>query len=163
MSPMMTYVGVCKQRRQIQSLIRSANHQCESKLGMNSATFKIIRQFLGITADEVAKACGVTLRSARRWESTHTPPDDAVQWLQSKWHEMDSKVASIIQDINATEADAGEKHIHLTAYRTDDSAEGALPSGTTKEQHAAILGAVQFLTMHDDKVHITIDFADIGE
>jgi transcriptional regulator with XRE-family HTH domain len=130
---------------------------------MNSATFKIIRQFLGITADEVAKACGVTLRSARRWESSHTPPDDAVQWLQSKWYAMDAKVSSIIEAIDATEDAAGQKHIHLTAYRTDDSAEGALPSGVSKEQHAAILGVVQFLTMHDDQVHITIDFADVGE
>ncbi len=130
---------------------------------MNSATFKIIRQFLGITADEVAKACGVTLRSARRWESTHTPPDDAVQWLHAKWAAMDANVASIIEDIAAHEEVAGEKRIHLTAYRTDDSANGALPPGVSKEQHAAILGAVQFLTMHDDQVHITIDFADTGE
>src|SRR5699024_6148973 len=107
---------------------------------MNCATFKITRQFLGLTAAEVAQACRVTLRTARRWESTHTPPDDAVRWLQSKLHDLDSEVSSILQALDASEDDAGQKHIALTAYRTDNSAVEALPTGMSKEQYAAILG-----------------------
>ncbi|HEY4558236.1 MAG TPA: hypothetical protein VIG82_08620 [Enteractinococcus sp.] len=125
---------------------------------MNSATFKIVRQFLGLTAPEVARACHVTLRTARRWESSHTPPRDAVQWLHSKWDEMSDYIDATMQELESVADSEDYRPIAMTAYRTDADATD-LPPGVSKEQHAARLGLVLFLANHRENVDIKVTFA----
>ena len=113
---------------------------------MNSAEFKMIRRLLGITTDEVAKACNVNLRTSRRWESTHWPPADAVEWLQSKLDHARSTVDTTLAQLQA-EAETADSDYSptLPLYKTDEAAQRALGADMTKEQHAAIMGMVAFL------------------
>lgn len=112
---------------------------------MNSAEFKMIRRLLGITADEVAAACNVALRTARRWESTHQPPPDAVEWMQEKLAQAQTMVDQTLAEL-AAEADTahGDHSPTLLLYRTDEAAQHELGPETSKEQHAAIMGLVAF-------------------
>jgi transcriptional regulator with XRE-family HTH domain len=125
---------------------------------MNSAEFKMIRRLLGITTDEVAKACNVNLRTSRRWESTHWPPADAVEWLQSKLAHARTTVNTMLTQFQA-EADTSDSDYSpvLPLYKTDEAAQRALGTEMTKEQHAAIMGMVAFL---GDDLDIRAEFVD---
>jgi len=125
---------------------------------MSSATFKIIRQFLGLTASEVATACNVALRTARRWESSHTPPPVAVRWLRSKWDQMSDYIDATLQDLETVAESKDPRLVAMTAYRTDEDATD-LPPGVSKEQHTARLGLILFLTAHRQDLDITVTFA----
>lgn len=125
---------------------------------MNSAEFKMIRRLLGITTDEVAIACNVNLRTSRRWESTHWPPADAVEWLQSKLDHARSTVDTTLAQLQA-EAETADSDYSpvLPLYKTDEAAQRALGTEMTKEQHAAIMGMVAFL---GDDLDIRAEFVD---
>lgn len=125
---------------------------------MNSAEFKMIRRLLGITTDEVARACNVNLRTSRRWESTHWPPADAVEWLQSKLDHARSTVDTTLAQLQA-EAETADSDYSptLPLYKTDEAAQRALGPEMTKEQHAAIMGMIAFL---GDDLNIRAEFVD---
>jgi transcriptional regulator with XRE-family HTH domain len=44
--------------------------------------FRLIRDLAGLTQQDVAEWARVTDRSARRWESTHTPPAEVEAWVR---------------------------------------------------------------------------------
>jgi transcriptional regulator with XRE-family HTH domain len=125
---------------------------------MNSAEFKMIRRLLGITTDEVARACNVNLRTSRRWESTHWPPADAVEWLQSKLDHARSTVDTTLAQLQA-EAETADSDYSpiLSLYKTDEAAQRVLGPEMTKEQHAAIMGMVAFL---GDDLNISAEFVE---
>lgn len=125
---------------------------------MNSAEFKMIRRLLGITTDEVAIACNVNLRTSRRWESTHWPPADAVEWLQSKLDHARSTVDTTLAQLRA-EAETADSDYSpiLPLYKTDEAAQRVLGPEMTKEQHAAIMGMVAFL---GDDLNISAEFVE---
>lgn len=112
---------------------------------MNSAEFKMIRRLLGVTADEVAEACNVALRTARRWESTHQPPADAVEWMQAQLAHAQATVDQTLAQFAAeAESPDGDHSPTLLLYRTDEAAQRELGPEMSKEQHAAIMGLVKF-------------------
>jgi len=123
---------------------------------MTSAEFKMFRRLLGITTDDVAATFNVALRSARRWETTHQPPQGVADWLRDKLAEAKTTVYQMLDRIEA-EAQANPDYVAtLPMYRTDDHAQAALGSDTTKEQHAAIMGLVAFLA--DDDLELTAEY-----
>lgn len=126
---------------------------------MNSAEFKMIRRLLGITPDEVAATFQVAVRSARRWETTHKPPEAVAAWLNRKL----SQAKTIVYDtLTRIEADTTTDPDHITTlpmYRTDEQARAALDPSMTKEQHAAIMGLITFLA--DDDLHITAEYITV--
>lgn len=125
---------------------------------MNSAEFKMIRRLLGLTTDEVAIACNVNLRTSRRWESTHWPPADAVEWLQSKLDHARSTVDTTLAQLRAeAETEDSDYSPTLPLYKTDEAAQRDLGPDMTKEQHAAIMGMVAFL---GDDLNITAAFVE---
>lgn len=87
---------------------------------MNSAEFKMTRRLLGITIDEVAATFNVAVRSARRWESTHQPPEPVTDWLQDKLARVHTMVEELVQQSQATAAP-----LQLSLYRTDATARTA--------------------------------------
>ncbi|GAA4108410.1 Aca2/YdiL-like domain-containing protein [Enteractinococcus coprophilus] len=125
---------------------------------MNSAEFKMIRRLLGITTDEVAIACNVNLRTSRRWESTHWPPADAVEWLESKLAHARTTVDTILTQFQADADTAdGDYSPTLPLYKTDEAAQRALGPDMTKEQHAAIMGMITFF---GDDLNIRAEFVE---
>lgn len=125
---------------------------------MNSAEFKMIRRLLGITTDEVAIASNVNLRTSRRWESTHQPPEDAVKWLSVKLYRARETVDTMLAQFQAEAATAdGDYSPTLPLYKTDEAAQRALGPEATKEQHAAIMGMVAFL---GDDLDIRAEFIE---
>jgi len=125
---------------------------------MNSAEFKMIRRLLGITTDEVAQACNVNLRTSRRWESTHRPPADAVEWLQTRLHRARTTVDTMLAQFEA-EGDTADSDYSptLPLYKTDETAQRDLGPEMTKEQHAAIMGLVAFF---GDGLNISAEFVE---
>lgn len=124
---------------------------------MTSAEFKIIRRLLGITTDEIAATFNVALRSARRWESSHQPPQGVADWLQDQLAEAKTTVYKMLSHIEAETANDPTHSTTLTMYRTDDEAARALGPTTNKERHAAIMGLVMFLA--DDELDIHAAYA----
>lgn len=123
---------------------------------MTSAEFKMIRRLLGITTDDVAATFNVALRSARRWETTHQPPQGVADWLRGKLVETKIAVYEMLDQIEA-EAQANPDYVAtLPMYRTDDQAKAALGTETTKEQHAAVMGLVAFLA--DEDLELTAEY-----
>lgn len=123
---------------------------------MTSAEFKMIRRLLGITTDDVAAIFNVALRSARRWETTHQPPQGVADWLRGKLAETKTAVYEMLDHIEA-EAQTNPDYVAtLPMYRTDDQAKAALGVQTTKEQHAAVMGLVAFFA--DDDLELTAEY-----
>src|SRR5699024_10700119 len=99
--------------------IRKGNHP------MTSAEFKMIRRLLGLTTDDVAATFNVALRSARRWETTHQPPQGVADWLRDKLAEAKTTVYEMLDHIEA-EAQANPDYVAtLPMYRTDEHAQVA--------------------------------------
>lgn len=124
---------------------------------MNSAEFKMIRRLLGITTDDVAATFGVALRSARRWESSHQPPEGVAEWLQQKLSDARNTANEMLEQIEAENAANPDHVATLPMYRTDEEAKNALGNDTTKEQHAAIMGLVAF--MANEEFDIRAEYA----
>lgn len=123
---------------------------------MNSAEFKIIRRLLGISTDEVAATFNVALRSARRWETSHQPPQGVADWLQTQFDDAQTSAYEILSHIEAQAATDPDHSATLPMYRTDDDAAQALGPTMTKERHAAILGLVMLLA--DDELDIRAEY-----
>lgn len=62
---------------------------------MNPATFRILSEAVGLTAEMYSRALGVNLRSAERWFGKVPPPPDAVDYLTK----AQSAVFSLVQQL----------------------------------------------------------------
>lgn len=118
------------------------------------AKFRLMRSFLGITAQDVADAMGVQIRTAHRWDSTHTPPADACEWLQSKWDSARGRVEDALDGIEDMAAGRGEPEaLNLSIYRTARSTRAAGLTATPAE-HMAVNAMIAF----ESGLDFTVDF-----
>lgn len=99
---------------------------------MTPNEFRILRTSMGLTAHDVAHACEVNIRTAQRWETTHTPPLDAGVWLQDKWTRFADCIDQAIQI--AEKAEDEGKPIVLTDVVTGD--------GLSRSEHTALMGHI---------------------
>lgn len=80
---------------------------------MNSAEFRILRRALGLTHHDIATAMNVSERSARRWEYTHQPPEEAARFLEEAYGNNMDRIAEQL-----------DKHAHrvvpIPTYTHDD-------------------------------------------
>lgn len=100
---------------------------------MTPAEFKILRTTLGLTTVDVAEAMDVALRTAQRWESSYTPPEDVQAWILTKWGLVADRVGEVL-DL----AEQGEP-IRLIAYCHDSQ---CAHLGMSASEHAALLGHI---------------------
>ncbi|QRJ57440.1 hypothetical protein [Corynebacterium macginleyi] len=101
---------------------------------MTPAEFRVLRNSLGLTAQDVASASEVALRTAQRWEVSQEPPADVQAWLLDKWALVADRVGDVI-DL----AERGEP-IRLISYRDDATAFER--QGMSANEHAALLGHI---------------------
>lgn len=104
---------------------------------MNCAEFHIKRTALGLTAQDIADSFKVNIRTAQRWETTHTPPLDVATWLNDRWETLCKQVDQVKQI-----AESGEK-VHLLRYRRDSSALSS--QHISVGEHDALLGHITML------------------
>lgn len=99
---------------------------------MTPNEFRILRTSMGLTAQDVADACDVSIRTAQRWESTHQPPLDAGVWLQDKWVRFADCIDQAIQI--AEQAEEEGKPVVLTNAITGE--------GLSRSEHTALMGHI---------------------
>ena len=61
--------------------------------------YRAIRQASGLTQAQIAARFEVTDRSVRRWETSHNPPAEVVDWVAKCW-----------ADVRAVAAEVGQEH-----------------------------------------------------
>jgi len=68
---------------------------------LTDAEFRIAREDLGLTAEQVAERLGVALRTVRRWEHGHSPvpatvADEVGRWTDETDDQVDAWVARLM-------------------------------------------------------------------
>lgn len=66
---------------------------------MESSEFRVLRIALGLSAQDVANACDVNIRTAQRWETVNKPPADAAEWISGKWEKMVERADDLIAEV----------------------------------------------------------------
>lgn len=66
---------------------------------MESSKFRVMRIALGLSAQDVANACDVNVRTAQRWETVNKPPADAAEWISVKWENMVELAGDLIAEV----------------------------------------------------------------
>ena len=86
---------------------------------MTPATFRAIRETIGLTQGDVAKALGVALRTVKRWEHPdwQEPPDDACEWLLGMLERHDAAVDAMVDEALALAREHGPEAVSITYYR----------------------------------------------
>lgn len=110
---------------------------------MTPATFKSLREGLGLTSQDVADQAGVNLRTAQRWESTHEPPSDVQEWvinLTERFTDTREMVMDAAQE--ALESVGDDTPIMLTRFRTKESYLRAHPDGLPHTVHSALISSL---------------------
>lgn len=102
--------------------------------GVNTATWKTLRETLGMTAQQVSDELGVNLRTAQRWEGRNDPPAFAAEWIEGIWREYGRRIDAMVED--ARQQDGPVK---LRRYRTSEQARAA-GEALPVEMHAALVG-----------------------
>ncbi|WP_411708623.1 helix-turn-helix domain-containing protein [Corynebacterium sp. LaCa116] len=99
---------------------------------MTPNEFRILRTSMGLTSQDVADACNVSIRTAQRWESTHQPPLDAGVWLQDQWVRFADCIDQALQI--AEKAEEEGRPIALTDVVTGE--------GLSRHEHTALMGHI---------------------
>ena len=86
---------------------------------MTKADFRATRETLGLTQGDVAKACGVSLRTVKRWEHPgwQEPPEDAWAWLLDMLERHDAAVDAMVDKAMALVRERGPEVVAITYYR----------------------------------------------
>ena len=86
---------------------------------MTKADFRAIRETIGLTQGDVAKALGVALRTVKRWEHPdwHEPPEDARAWLLEMHERHDAAVDAMVDKAMALVREHGPEVVSITYYR----------------------------------------------
>lgn len=86
---------------------------------MTKADFRAIRETIGLTQGDVAKACGVALRTAKRWEHPdwQEPPEDACEWLLGMLERHDVAVDAMVDEAMALVREHGSEVVSIIYYR----------------------------------------------
>lgn len=84
------------------------------------ADFRALREYLGMTQQDVADEAGVSVRTVKRWESPdgQDAPDDVLSYLMACRTAMDADVALYL-DVVHKEADKGAT-VMVPYYRTQE-------------------------------------------
>ena len=99
---------------------------------MTPNEFRILRTSMGLTAQDVADACDVSIRTAQRWESTHQPPLDAGVWLQDRWVRFADCIDQAMQI--AEKAEEEGKKVTLTNELAGEN--------LSRSEHTALMGHI---------------------
>ena len=86
---------------------------------MTKADFRAIRETIGLTQGDVAKALGVALRTVKRWEhpDRQEPPEDAGAWLLDMQERHDAAVDAMVDEAMALVREHGLEVVSITYYR----------------------------------------------
>lgn len=90
---------------------------------MTKADFRATRETIGLTQGDVAKACGVSLRTVKRWEHPdwQEPPEDAWAWLRDILDRHDAMVDEAVGRALAIAAELGEPETVVITYYRDQA------------------------------------------
>lgn len=90
---------------------------------MTKADFRAIRETIGLTQGDVAKALGVALRTVKRWEHPdwQEPPEDAWEWLLDMHDLHDALVDEAVDRALAIVGERGEPAAVVTTYYREQS------------------------------------------
>ena len=90
---------------------------------MTKADFRAIRETIGLTQGDVAKACGVSLRTVKRWEHPdwQEPPEDAWAWLLGMLERHDALVDEAVDRALTIVGERGEPAAVVLTYYRDQS------------------------------------------
>lgn len=90
---------------------------------MTPATFRATRETIGLTQGDVAEACGVSLRTVKRWEHLdwQEPPEDARAWLLGMLERHDALVDEAVDRALAAAAEHGAPDVVAITYYRDQS------------------------------------------
>lgn len=90
---------------------------------MTKADFRAIRETIGLTQGDVAKALGVAPRTVKRWEHPdwQEPPEDAWEWLLGMLERHDAAVDAMVDRILAIVAKRGAPEVVAITYFRDQS------------------------------------------
>lgn len=97
---------------------------------MGPEQYRVVRDAAGLGTTEVAGILDVTDRTARRWESTHRPPAEAVELVQARWEMVQSEAIRIL-DLVPEGAEAVILSRHTSRTWVDSA-------GWTLGMHAAV-------------------------
>ena len=86
---------------------------------MTKADFRAIRETIGLTQGDVAKALGVSLRTVKRWEHPdwQEPPEDAWAWLLGMLERHDAAVDAMVDEAMALVREHDLEVVSITYYR----------------------------------------------
>ena len=86
---------------------------------MTPATYRALRESIGLTQGDVAKALGVSLRTVKRWEHPdwQEPPEDARAWLLDMHDRHDAAVDAMVDEAMALVREHGPEVVSITYYR----------------------------------------------
>ena len=86
---------------------------------MTKADFRAIRETIGLTQGDVAKALGVALRTVKRWEhpDRQEPPEDACEWLLGMLERHDTLVDAMVDRALAAAGRGDLDVVAITYYR----------------------------------------------
>ncbi|MFC2623733.1 MAG: helix-turn-helix domain-containing protein [Propionibacterium acidifaciens] len=118
---------------------------------VNSATWKTLRETLGMTAQQIADALGVNLRTAQRWEGRNDPPAFAAEWIEGIWREYGRRIDVIVE--GARQQDGP---VILRRYRTSAQAQAA-GEALPVEMHAALVG-LALEALRGEGIDATVDW-----
>ena len=90
---------------------------------MTKADFRAIRETIGLTQGDVAKALGVALRTVKRWEHPdwQEPPDDVWEWLLDMHDRHDALVDEAVDRALAIVGERGEPAAVVITYYRDQA------------------------------------------
>ena len=90
---------------------------------MTKADFRAIRETIGRTQGDVAEACGVSLRTVKRWEHPdwQEPPEDAWEWLLDMHDRHDALVDEAVDRALAIVGERGEPAAVVITYYRDQA------------------------------------------
>lgn len=90
---------------------------------MTKAGFRAIRETIGLNQGDIAKACGVSLRTAKRWEHPEwqEPPSDAWAWLLDMLDRHDAMVDEAVDKALSIAAERDEPETVVITYYRDQA------------------------------------------
>ncbi|MDR2379911.1 MAG: hypothetical protein LBE08_01825 [Bifidobacteriaceae bacterium] len=111
---------------------------------MSAGELRVIRQFLGLSADQLGALLGVAGRSVRRWESSERDEHGAVRWPIP---DGIRQAVERLEDAAATEVGAMVRYLRempdpgIVTFRTDAEMAAAHPGTRLPASwHRAIVG-----------------------
>ena len=86
---------------------------------LTKADFRAKRETMGLTQGDVARACGVSLRTVKRWEHPdwQEPPDDAWEWLIGMHDRHDAAVDAMVDQALEMVRKHDLEMVAITYYR----------------------------------------------